>query len=121
MIKNITCIECPKGCRLEIEVESGKVVSVKGNQCKKGQTYARTEIECPARILTSTVLTEGLELKMLPVRTDKAIAKEKLFEAMEAIKKIKLSKSVRTGEIISRNFIVDGIDLIATRNVQLLN
>ena len=39
----ITCINCPVGCRLNVELENGQVVSVTGNTCKRGETYARQE------------------------------------------------------------------------------
>ena len=29
----ITCINCPMGCRMRVEVEEGRVVSVSGNAC----------------------------------------------------------------------------------------
>lgn len=117
MIKNITCIECPKGCRLAVDVQDGKVVSVAGNQCKKGAIYAKSEIEEPMRILTAAVLARGLSLKMVPVRTDKPIPKEKIMEAMEKIKRINISGPIKIGEIIEDNFIRECTSLISTRSV----
>ncbi|MBI5206554.1 MAG: DUF1667 domain-containing protein, partial [Candidatus Firestonebacteria bacterium] len=90
MIKKITCIECPKGCPLSVAIENNKVVSVEGYICKKGEKYAVNEIENPVRIVTSTVLAQGLSLKMIPVRTDKPISKNKIFDAMNEIKKIRI-------------------------------
>ena len=87
MIKNLTCIECPKGCVLSAEIESGEVVKVSGNLCPKGLPYASSEIENPTRILTSTVLAKGLSLKMVPVRTDRAIPKPRILEAAQEIRK----------------------------------
>ncbi|MCX5748748.1 MAG: DUF1667 domain-containing protein [Candidatus Saganbacteria bacterium] len=116
--KRITCIECPKSCRLEIEAESGKFMFIKGNECKKGETYAKNEIECPARILTSTILAEGLELRMVPVRTNKPIPKEKMFDAMERIKHIRIKTQGKTGDVIEKNFIGTGFDLILTRDIE---
>ena len=40
---HLTCIRCPRGCQLEVAVEDGAVVSVAGNACKRGETYAKTE------------------------------------------------------------------------------
>ena len=37
----VTCINCPVGCRMKVTMEGGTVVSVTGNQCKRGATYAR--------------------------------------------------------------------------------
>ncbi|MFA5088427.1 MAG: DUF1667 domain-containing protein [Candidatus Omnitrophota bacterium] len=115
MIKNLTCTECPKGCALTVEVEDGKVAKVSGNLCAKGDIYARSEIENPLRILTSSVLAQGLNLKMVPVRTDKGIPRKKIFEAMAEVKKIKLKRAVQVDDVIVGNFMGLGVNLVATR------
>lgn len=116
-MKKITCIECPKGCLLSIDIENCRVVKVIGNECPKGEKYARQEIENPMRVLTSVVLTEGLSMKMAPVRTDKPIPKTKLAEAMVEVKKIRLNTPVKSGSIIIENFLGLGVNLLSTRNV----
>ena len=119
MLKNITCIECPKGCKLSIEIENEKVVKVSGNQCAKGDKYGRSEVENPVRILTSTVLAPGQYPRMVPVRTSKPIPKGRIIEAMERIKELRLNDPVKTGEIVEKDFILRGVNLIATRNSAL--
>ncbi len=115
MIKKITCIECPKGCALSVDIENCRVVKVSGDECPKGEKYAVSEIESPMRILTSTVSTEGLPLKMVPVRTDKAIPKAMILSAMGEVKKIRLKRHVKPGDIIAPNFLGLSTNLIATR------
>lgn len=119
MIKKMTCIECPQGCLLEVDIEGGHIIKLSGHKCPKGEIYAKQEVENPERILTSTVLTHGLAVKMLPVRTSRPIPKARLFEAMEEIKKVRLSKPVKVGDIVSRDFLGSGADLIATRSAKL--
>ena len=116
MIKNLTCIECPLGCSLIVAIEDCKLISIQGNKCPKGETYAIAEIENPQRILTSTVLAQGLPLKNIPVRTDTTIPKEKIGEAMTEIKKIIIYKPVHIGDIIIANFLGLPVNLIATRD-----
>jgi len=115
MIKQLTCIECPKGCKITVDMDGDKITGITGFSCKKGEAYAREEIIDPKRILTSSVLTKGLELKMVPVRTSKPIPKSKLMEAMDEVKKIRLSKSINVGDVIQKDFIVPGVDLISAR------
>lgn len=117
MKRKLTCIECPKGCMLLVDIENSRVVQVSGQECPKGEKYAVSEIENPLRILTSTVLAEGLSLKMVPVRTDKPIPKGVLSEAMREIKKLKVSEPVRVGDVIVENFLGLGVNLVATREV----
>lgn len=115
MKRIMTCIACPQGCRLEIEADGSRVISVAGNKCDRGDTYARQEVEAPVRTLTTSVLTKGLELKMLPVRTSGPIPKEKLFEAMEAVKRITVTSPVKAGEVVAENLLGLGANLLACR------
>ena len=54
--RELTCIGCPMGCQLTVELENGEVLSVKGNECANGDRYARKEVTNPTRIVTSTVI-----------------------------------------------------------------
>lgn len=117
MIKQLTCIECPKGCRISVETEGGVIKDITGFGCKKGEVYAKEEIINPMRIFTSSVFAEGHALKMVPVRTDKPIPKNMLFMAMDRIKKLKADKLFKTGDVIEKDFIAPGVDLVVTRDL----
>lgn len=117
MIKRMICIECPKGCSLLADIENCKVASVKGAKCPKGMAYAIQEAQNPARILTATVLADGLSLKLVPVRTDKPIPKKELFRAMEEIKQMKIMTPLKSGDVIAGDFLGLGVKLLATREV----
>ena len=41
--RELTCIVCPMGCSLEVTLEDGKVLSVKGNGCPRGEAYGKNE------------------------------------------------------------------------------
>ena len=115
MIKEMTCIECPLGCNLAVDIENCRMVKVSGNQCPKGESYARSEVENPQRFFTSTVLCQGMDLKMLPVRTDQPIPKSRIIEAGLEARKLKITEQVSSGEIIKNNFLGLGVDLVAAR------
>lgn len=115
--KKLTCIECPKSCGLSVDIENCRVVKISGNECPKGEKYAASEIENPVRTLTSTILGNGMPLKMIPVRTDKPIPKARMLEAMDEIKKIRIIRSLKAGETIAENFLGLGVNLVATRDV----
>ena len=117
MIKKIICIECPKSCVLSADIENCRLVSVSGNECLKGEKYAVSETENPTRILTSTILAEGLSLKMLPVKTDKPMPKVSIKAAIREIRKIRINKPINIGDIIVRNFLGLQVNLIATRDL----
>lgn len=114
MTKKMVCIECPLGCVLEVDIGS-EPIKITNNKCPKGENYAISEIENPQRILTSSVLTQDLSLKIVPVKTDRPIPKKDLLKAMEEIKKIRLKKPVAVGDIVMKNFLGLGVNLVATR------
>ena len=115
MIKKITCIDCPNGCSLSVDIENCRVKNVEGAKCPKGLGYAISEVENPERILTATILTEGLSLKLVPVRTDKPIPKKEIFKAVEEIKKMRIRNPLKAGDTIAGDFLGLGVKLVATR------
>ncbi|MBQ8552419.1 MAG: DUF1667 domain-containing protein [Clostridia bacterium] len=119
MKKNLTCIVCPIGCRLEVTLDdNGKVVDVAGNTCKRGHDYAMTEFTDPRRTLTTTVRLTGSDSdSFLPVRTSAPIPKPKLFEAMKKVNTLEANAPVKVGDVICADFIEDGINLIACKNI----
>ena len=76
-VRNLTCIGCPLGCALRVEMENGEVLSVSGNTCKRGDDYARKEVTNPTRIVTSSVIVEGGSLAAVSVKTKEDIPKGK--------------------------------------------
>ena len=116
MTKKITCIECPRGCALSVDTVNGKVVKVYGNECPKGKVYAVSEIEYPKRILTSTVPAEGSDLRRLPVKTNRPIPKADVKKAMVTIRNTRVKNTVRAGDVVIKDFLGLGVDLVATRD-----
>lgn len=115
MLRKLTCIECPVGCQLEVNEEGGHVISVTGNKCEKGLAYGRQEIENPLRVLTTTVLAEGVEPKLVPVRTNKPLPKGRLLEAMALISRARLTHPVKVDDVVIKDLLSLGVDLVATR------
>ena len=104
----ITCILCPKGCRVTVEAD-GKVT---GNSCPKGEEYARQEIRAPMRVLTTTLKRPAGTL--LPVKTSKAIPKGKLQTCAARLRTVTApAGAVRCGEILLKDPFGLGADVIA--------
>ena len=68
-------------------------------------------------ILTSTVKIKSRIAHLAPVRTDAEISKEELASAMEIINKIKLFAPVKLGDIIVKNFVREGVNLVVTKTI----
>ncbi len=113
--KKLICIECPVGCHITVEIDNGKVISISGNKCPKGEKYAFSEMQNPVRVLTTSILTEGMPFKLVPVKTDRPIPKAKLTEAMREIKEIRIDRPVHVGDIVVSNFLGTGANIVATR------
>ncbi|MBQ1826745.1 MAG: DUF1667 domain-containing protein [Erysipelotrichaceae bacterium] len=117
MTRELTCINCPMGCTLSVEMEDGKVISVTGNGCPIGERYGREEVVAPKRVLTSSVVIKGAKEKVVSVRTTSPIDKGSLKEAMELINSIEVSAPVRIGDVVIRDIFNSGADVIITKNV----
>lgn len=116
----ITCVICPKGCSISVDwtEENGekKIVSVRGNSCKRGEVYASQEVVDPKRVLTSTVKLINNELSVLPIRSSSPIRKEKLFEAMDEIKKTVIDRDIKIGDVIIENIASTNVSMISCRD-----
>lgn len=116
MKRNLTCIVCPLGCEIEIEISEGKVLSVSGNTCKRGEKYAIEECTTPKRVITSTIRTKN---GMVPVKTAKSVSKEKIFEIMKKINAFYSDESFEIGDIAIKNIDEEDTDLIITGKASL--
>ena len=101
---------------MEVQFEREEIVSVTGNQCKKGEKHAQQEVLFPGRILTTTVKTTDPEARLLPVRSDNPIPKEKLRECMKLIAKCVVSDPVQLGDVIIENILGLAVNIIASRS-----
>lgn len=112
--KELTCIKCPRGCKILVETEQGMLLSVSGNQCKNGKEYAEKEVTAPTRVLTTTVKVLCGTQKVAAVKSKGEIPKEKLLPAMEQIREIMVEAPVILGETILEDLCGTGIPLVAT-------
>lgn len=116
--KEIICIVCPMGCQLEISKDScGIGYVVTGNACSRGEKYGIKELTNPTRVLTTTVKLKSNVLGRLPVRTDATISKEMIFACMKELDSVEAVAPVRVGDIIVKNILGTGVNIISTRSI----
>lgn len=116
-IKKLTCINCPVGCSLKVEMDGENVICVSGNTCRRGEIYARKEVTNPTRIVTSTVKVVNGTSGTVSVKTKEDIPKEKIFVCVQALRGIEVQAPVHIGDLILENVAGTGVDIVATRNV----
>ena len=85
----LTCIVCPKGCRLN----------------------------APTRTLTGIVRREGAIPPCCPVKTSGEIPKSLIIQAMNLLKKVRLSAPVAAGAVVVQDICGTGVDWITTKNM----
>lgn len=111
---NLTCVECPMGCQIEVDLEyDNKVAAVRGNSCPRGKAYAENEVVCPRRVLTTTVRADNGE--MISVKTDKPVKKSEIFDVMKKINAAKAVTPIKIGDVIVEN-VTEDINVVATCN-----
>ncbi|WP_455501052.1 DUF1667 domain-containing protein [Gemmiger sp.] len=116
--RELTCIGCPMGCALTVELDGGAVTSVRGNTCPRGDAYARKEVTAPTRIVTTTVRVTGGTLAAVSCKTRTDIPKGKIFDIVRALKAVEIPAPVTIGQVILPDAAGTGVDVIATKSVQ---
>lgn len=113
-MKEMICIVCPRGCHLAVDEETLEVL---GNSCPKGGEYGKNELVNPMRVVTGSVEIIGGIHSRLPVRTDKAIPKSKMFEIMEELHAHITNAPIKRGQMLIENICDTGANIIATRDM----
>jgi CxxC motif-containing protein len=111
-VTELICIVCPKGCHLQVDVNNNFAVT--GNTCERGKAYGQQEISNPTRIITSTVCVAGGEIARMPVKTDKTIPKDKIFEAMKLLDAIEVTTPFKAGDVVVPDLCGTGANFIST-------
>jgi CxxC motif-containing protein len=117
--KDLICILCPLGCKMKVSgcADKPEDLVIRGQQCKKGREYAFEEYTNPTRTLTSTVVIHNAPLARMPVKTNKALPKHLIFQAMKEINKVELTAPVKIGTAVIKNLLKTDIDVVATRSM----
>ena len=114
MIKEITCIGCPMGCRINATLEDGKIVSLEGYSCNVGKKYAQEELTVPKRMGTALIRVEGSS-QPLSVKTSQPIEKSKIFDCLQEINARAAVLPVHIGDVLIKNVCGTPVDIIATK------
>lgn len=115
-MNELVCIVCPKGCTMHIEQENG-TYKVSGNTCKRGAQFAVSEMTEPKRTICTTVRTVFPQAPVLPVRVSAEIPKDKIFDVMREINSIIVKNPVRRGDVLLKDVLNLGADIIATSDL----
>lgn len=116
-IRELTCIGCPMGCQLQVKLNGKEVIEVTGNTCKRGEEYGKKECVNPTRIVTSSVCVKNGKIDVVPVKTESDIPKEKIFDCVKALKGLAVEAPVKIGDVVVKDILGTGVNIIATKNI----
>jgi len=109
----LICVVCPRSCHLVADDD----LNITGNNCERGEAYAKKELEHPVRTVTSTVRISGAALCRCPVRTRSPIPKSLIFDAMQLLDSIDLTAPVEEGFVVIEDICGTRIPFITTRGL----
>ncbi len=115
----ISCIVCPMSCEGKIIFNNDQIQDVIGFTCQRGISYAKEEVISPKRTLTTTVKIRNGELHLLPVISQSPLPKAVVIAAARCLAMIEVAAPVSEGDIIYRNILNLGVDIVATRAIAL--
>ena len=115
----LICISCPVGCMMQADISDMDDIKITGNSCNIGIKYGVKELTNPRRIVTTSVLLEdGDTKKMISVKTQGDVPKDKIFEVLQEIKKLKINKAdVQIGNVLIKDILGFGADVVVTRGL----
>lgn len=111
---DLICISCPMGCSMKVDMEEKQVIKVQGNNCKRGEIYARKELVNPTRIVTSTIKVIGGKFPRVSVKTKEDIPKDKIFDCVRALKNVEVNAPIHIGDVVLENVTGTKVDMVAT-------
>ena len=141
MERKLVCISCPLGCRLTVNWENERNITVAGNRCAKGESYATEEILAPKRVVTATVAVaagaasatsaaagraatgrpatgQASGPRRLPVKTNAPLLKEHISELLNTLYRMEVKPPLRCGDVLLKDIAGTGVDLVAARSLK---
>jgi len=112
--RELTCIRCPIGCHITVELKNGEVKNITGNSCPRGADYAASEVTHPERTVTSLVRIKGGERPVVSVKTEGGVPKEKMMDVVKALKSVELKAPVHIGDIAAADIAGTGVNVVVT-------
>lgn len=115
--RELTCIRCPLGCSITVDMAEGKILEITGNTCIRGADYAKKELTDPRRTVTTLVRVKGGEQAVVPVKTASDIPKGMIMDCIRALKEIELTAPVSIGNPVVKDICGTGADVVAAGDV----
>ena len=114
MEKEIICINCPLGCRMQVFLDNGTITDVKGYGCARGKEFAVQETSEPMRNITSLMRVQGSD-RPVSVKTSGPVPKKLYFDCIREIFRREVQTPVHIGDVLIKDILGTGVDILSTQ------
>ena len=111
------CICCPAGCHLTVTLADDGEIQVNGNNCPRGDIYARQELRDPRRTVTATVAAAGDPHCRIPVKSSEPVPLALIDGLLAELYTLAVPLPVTMGQSLLPDYRQTGIDIVATRTM----
>ncbi len=116
---DLVCLACECSCNLAINIYNSKIISITGNKCKNGISYANKECIIPSRVVTTIITVANGSTRTVPVKSEIDVPKSLIFSILKELKDLTVTAPINTGDIIKENICNTGVNIIATKSVEI--
>jgi len=121
MNRLFTCIVCPVGCEIDVNIEEsseGPVIKqITGANCARGRAYVESELKNPLRTATSSVRVTGGRLPITSVRLTAPVPRSRMMDVIAELRKVRIEAPVLIGQVVIKDILGLGCDVIVTKGV----
>lgn len=119
MKSTVICTVCPVSCPVDVEwTHEDGVLRMEHQRCKLAREFVQGELFDPRRTVTSSIEVDGGDMPLVSVKSDRAIPKDLVLTAMDAISGLRVQAPVRRGDVLLEDIAGVGAQLLATRDVR---
>ncbi|MBR2743415.1 MAG: DUF1667 domain-containing protein [Clostridia bacterium] len=113
-----TCPRCSNGCMITYLEEAGRIITIKGAACPKGEGFIYETVAPPDSLIDAVVYVKNGIVSTATVRTSKPVPGPMVDEFEKAMKKLELEAPLEFGKVAVENFMNSGIDIISRTTVK---
>jgi Uncharacterized protein with conserved CXXC pairs len=117
VVKEVICNSCNKMCILSIDKYENNI-DIYGNKCDEGINYANIEINNNKSIFTTLVRIKGAKYNVVSVKSSKPLDKNIWIECSKALGRLYVGAPIKAGDIICKNILNTGADIICTKSIE---
>jgi CxxC motif-containing protein len=117
MVGQVICNLCDKRCVIDIHKDEENYL-YEGSLCDKGVEYGQEYMKNSSKIFTSVVRIKGnANCNVVPLKSSKPLDMSLWMECSKALGRIYVGLPIKIGDVICKNIVNSGVDIICTKNV----